>query len=72
MNYKVIFNVLGWVLNVEAVCMLLPLICAVIYPEPEWQAFLTCIALCLLVGALLRLIAIFIFRCNQKLSYGFF
>ena len=53
MNYKVIFNVLGWVLNIEAVCMLLPLICAFIYSEPEWQTFAICIVLCLFVGALL-------------------
>ncbi len=53
MNYRVIFNVLGWVLNIEAVCLLLPLICAVVYSEPEWQAFAICIVLCLFVGALL-------------------
>ncbi len=49
MNYRIIFNTLGWVMNIEALCMVLPLICAVIYNE-NVLAFLLPIVLCLLVG----------------------
>lgn len=50
MNYGVILHTLGLVLNIEAGCMLLPLICAIIYNEPCVMTFLICILLCLLFG----------------------
>jgi len=50
MNYKIILNTLGWVLNLEAAAMLLPLICAVAYGEPYAYVFVICIAICLLIG----------------------
>lgn len=49
MNYRIIFNTLGWVMNIEALCMVLPLICAIIYNESV-LAFLLPIVFCLLVG----------------------
>lgn len=52
MNYKVILHTLGWVLNFEAICMVLPLLCAVFYREPYVILFALCIALCLLTGAI--------------------
>ncbi len=56
MNYKMILNILGWVLKIEAACMLLPLTCAVIYSEPAGiYAFLTTMALCLISGIALSL-----------------
>ena len=53
MNFKIIFHTLGWVLNFEAACMLLPLICAVTYNEPHSLTFIACMAICLAAGVLL-------------------
>jgi len=50
MNYRIIFHTLGWVLNIESVCMLLPLACACIYKESDVFAFLISIGLCLILG----------------------
>ncbi len=50
MNYRIIFNTLGWVLNFEAAALLLPLICAAVYGEPYVLLFAFCIALCLAIG----------------------
>ncbi len=50
MNYRIITHTLGWVLNIEALCMVLPLICAIAYNEPSVITFLICISICLLVG----------------------
>ena len=50
MNYKIILHTLGWVLNIEAAAMLLPLICALIYSEPFVPLYILCIGLCLLLG----------------------
>ncbi len=53
MNFRVILNTLGWVLNCEGVCMILPLICALVYGESEIYTFLITIAVCLFFGTLL-------------------
>ncbi len=50
MNYKIILHTLGWVLNIEAAAMLLPLICSIIYSEPYAPLYFLCIGLCLLFG----------------------
>lgn len=56
MNHKVIRYTLGWVLNLEAVAMALPLICALIYREKTMALiFLATAALCVLIGTLLML-----------------
>lgn len=55
MNRRLILYILGWVLNCEAVCMLLPLLCAALYHEPIIVVFLECIAICAVIGALLTL-----------------
>ena len=57
MNYKVILRTLGSVLNIEAVCMLLPVICALCYKDTEsFKIYLLCSAVCLVAGTLLSLI----------------
>ncbi len=56
MNYRMILHILGYVLILEAACMLLPLACAVVYGEAEIWTFLSCIILCLVCGFILRLI----------------
>ena len=53
MNYKMIKNVLGWILLFEAGFMLVPLITAIIYQEKAFYSFLISIAICLAVGLLL-------------------
>ncbi len=53
MNFRVILYTLGCVLCCEAICMLLPLVCAFIYSEASVFTFLTSIALCLVAGLLL-------------------
>lgn len=53
MNYRVIFYTLGCVINIEALCMGLSLICAAIYKESQIWTFAICIAVCLLFGILL-------------------
>ncbi len=54
MNYRMILNILGHVLILEAAFMLLPLGCAAIYGEKEVWTFASCIILCLACGFLLR------------------
>ena len=54
MNKKIVINVLGWALLLEAVCLLLPLICAIIYKEPEMYIFAVCSAICFAVGFLFK------------------
>lgn len=49
MNYKIILYTLGWVLDLEAAAMLLPLICALVYGESP-HVFLICIGICALLG----------------------
>ncbi|MBQ4526717.1 MAG: TrkH family potassium uptake protein [Clostridia bacterium] len=56
MNYKTIRHILSWVLKIEALCMVLPLICAFVYGESENVVpWLVCIALCVLFGFLLSI-----------------
>ncbi len=53
MNYKTIRYILSWVLKIEALCMLLPLICAFIYNEQTITAWVFSVLLCLVFGMLL-------------------
>ncbi len=47
MNYKIIRNILAWVLRIEALCMILSFICSFIYKETEiYSIWLMSIALC--------------------------
>lgn len=54
MNYRIIFYTLGWVLNLEAIAMLLPLICALVYKESPW-VFLICVGICAILGTCLNI-----------------
>ncbi len=53
MNYRMILNILGWVLKFEAAVMLLPLSCSLIYMEKTAICFVICILICFLFGMLL-------------------
>lgn len=50
MNFRMIKNILGWILIFEAAFMIIPLITAVIYWEDTFFAFLLSMGICLLVG----------------------
>ena len=50
MNYRIISYVLGCVLNIEAVAMVLPFLCSLIFDEQIKWVFPVCIVLCLIVG----------------------
>ncbi|MBE7021156.1 MAG: TrkH family potassium uptake protein [Ruminococcaceae bacterium] len=50
MNYKTVFYTLGMALYAEAVCLLLPMICAFCYSEDVWWCFLVCSALAAALG----------------------
>lgn len=54
MNINIILYTLGWVLNLEAIAMLLPLSCSLIYKEPV-MPFLAAIGACALLGIILTL-----------------
>lgn len=53
MNTKSIRYILGWILNIEALLMLLPVATAVFYREEEGIAYALVVAVCAAVGALL-------------------
>ena len=55
MNYKIITYTLGWVLKIEGVCLMLPLICGLLYREKNLTPFIISILLCFIVGFLLTL-----------------
>ena len=53
MNYKMIKNILGWILLFESLFMLVPLITAVVYWEKAFFSFLIPIIICLALGLIL-------------------
>ncbi len=65
MNYRVVLHTLGWVVGFEAVCMVLPLICSLLYHEPLIYVYLISIGLCLLASALLLSV-----RVRRKSMYA--
>lgn len=58
MNYKLVFRTLGMVLNFEAACMLLPIICAIVYKEGTLMSFAISIAIALAFGIPLSIIKV--------------
>ena len=53
MNYAVVIYILGWILDIEAACMMLPALVALIYGEHEGFGFLWVALACALVGTLI-------------------
>ena len=53
MNYRIILYIIGWVLNIEATLMLLPVLTGVIYQESALWSFVVSGAACLAAGLLL-------------------
>ncbi|MBQ2932914.1 MAG: TrkH family potassium uptake protein [Clostridia bacterium] len=54
MNKKIVIHVLGLSLVLESACMLLPLICSLIYRESDAFAFAVSAAICFVSGFLLK------------------
>lgn len=50
MNYSIIKNIVGWILNFTAAFMVLPCLVALLYREPELWCFLVTMAVCLMIG----------------------
>lgn len=50
MNYSIIVYIIGWILNFQAIFMILPCITAVIYRETAGFSFLITMVLCLAIG----------------------
>lgn len=66
MNIRTIMYTLGWVLNIEAVCLILPAVCAIIYGELYYLKYIAlCIVLCLAFG-----IALVIKPSENKAMYA--
>ena len=55
MNYKMIRQILGWILIFESIFMVLPAVTALIYRETEIIHFLITMAICLAIGSLFLL-----------------
>ena len=55
MNYRIVAYTLGWVLNIEGACLLLPVICSLIYGDGCVPTYLITMAVCLVAGVSLTL-----------------
>ncbi len=55
MNYRMILYLLGWVLNIQSVCLMLPVVVGVFYGEAQWKAYAVVAAVSLVFGVLLTL-----------------
>ncbi len=55
MNYRMIAYIVGHIVRVEGILMALPLVCALVYGEGSWLAFLLPIVFALLIGTLATL-----------------
>ncbi|MCM1504930.1 MAG: TrkH family potassium uptake protein [Muribaculum sp.] len=52
-NYPMLLRVLGWLLMIEAIFMLIPLLTCIIYKESDAWAFVTAIAITMICGAVM-------------------
>ncbi len=53
MNYRIVSYIIGWVLKIEAILMLIPLLTGILYRESSTLAFLITIVICAVPGILL-------------------
>ena len=65
MNFRLISSTLGRVLFIEAACLVLPLLCSIIYKEVYITDYLLCIGICVLTGLVLAL-----FKPKNKAFYS--
>ena len=66
MNFSMIIYLLGWILNFEALFLIIPTITAIIYSESEVIPFLITIGICLLFGLLIT----FLKKPRKKTIYA--
>ena len=50
MNYRIIAYIVGWVFNLQAIFMVLPVLTAMVYGEKDIFAFFAAIVVCLVIG----------------------
>ena len=50
MNYRIIVYIVGWVFNLQAIFMVLPVLTAMVYGENDIFAFFAAIVVCLVIG----------------------
>ena len=50
MNYRIIVYIVGWVFNLQAIFMVLPVLTAMVYGEKDIFAFFAAIVVCLVIG----------------------
>lgn len=55
MNKKMVLYFIGWILRIEAICMILPLITAIIYKEPQVDDFAITALICGAVGVIISI-----------------
>ena len=55
MNYRMILYLLGWVLNIQGLCFLLPVLVGLFYGEAQWQFYALMALASLVLGVLLIL-----------------
>lgn len=55
MNFRMIKNILGWILLFEAAFLLIPLLTSAIYQDGAFLSFLACVGICAAAGLLLRI-----------------
>lgn len=55
MNYRMILYLLGWVMNIQSLCLLLPVAVGVFYGEAQWKTYALVMVLSLVCGVLLTL-----------------
>ena len=55
MNYRMILYLLGWVLNIQGLCFLLPVLVGLFYGEAQWQYYALMALLCVVLGVLMVL-----------------
>ncbi len=55
MNYRMILYLLGWVLNIQGLCFLLPVLVGLFYGEAQWHWFALMAVLCLVCGVVITL-----------------
>lgn len=55
MNYSIIFNIIGWVIKVEAIFMLLPGVVSIIYREDNCGVFFGCAFVFFVLGKIMTL-----------------
>ena len=71
MNFRLIFKILGYILLVEAGCLLLPVIVSLGYGEPVWRSFALISLICAVPGFFCALPGFFHALSGRFCFFGF-